>query len=575
MYNTSDAFKRAIQAKDRELRLKATLRTESQTYKLTAADFEGGSLSIIYQCMSKGFELGTAIAADLSFSLNNRDQRWNDVDLEGASITPYCGIVLEDKTVEYVPMGVFVIDLPGRPYAIIEAKAGDRMILLDRPFGEINVTYPTTLKTILQAVCGHCLLPVSARTLGLAALSQRVEKRPEGELSCRDIVGEIALYAAGFARMNRLGELEITQIPKSKAGSHKMPSGSRFDFAQMSELITITGVRYGDALYGKEGYVIELAELALLPTGSNITALADKIIGYSYTASRATYPGDPSIDVGDWIRHATRDGRAIYSILTKHSYKHGGKCQLLSDGKTKPASTYKSKNARRLASIASEIKADTQQKLSNYQLATAQLNDRVGMMLGTYPSEETLPDGSKVYYFHDKPTREESRVIWRFNGDVMAISEDGGHSWNAGLTSDSNLIIKQIQTIGLNAEWIRLTDGTKVSQAVAQLNRATTSNQNDIDSLGMTVSNNTIYDGKTVAEHVAELSAEQLQLTQQISDLKSAGGNLIRNAMFGNTEHPSSAWWSTGATWGGVELRHIKWETIDQMNWEDVERGLI
>lgn len=454
MQSHSAAFDAAINGKYRQLALRATLKTETKTYQLGAEDFEGGSLSITFQCMAKGFELGTAMAADLSFALNNRNHQWNNVQLEGATIEPYCGVHLPDKTIEYIPMGVFIIDEPGRPYAILQAKATDRMILLDKDFSGVELVFPATLKEILEAVSTYCLLPLSGEVLTAGQLLHTVEKRPEGDLSCRDIVGEIALYGGSFARCNRNGELEFVTIPKDNTDAIIFDVGSRFSFEQISDLIQITGVRIGETLYGTNSYVLELDDLVLQPTEEMLADLANKIIGYSYTACKADYPGNPAIDCGDWIKHITRDGRTINAILTKHTYKHGGKCQVLSEGKSKPAQNYRAANSRRMASLVAEAKAAAEATLSDYELSSAQLNERLSMILGAYPSEETLEDGSKIYYYHDKPTREESETIWKFTGNALAVSDDGGKTWETGLTSDSNLIVKQIKTYTIKTRWL-------------------------------------------------------------------------------------------------------------------------
>ena len=76
MFNVSTAFTDAIMANMRELKLKLTLSTASETYELEAKDIELGSFTVSSACMSKEFELGAVVASTCNVSLNNRDGAW-------------------------------------------------------------------------------------------------------------------------------------------------------------------------------------------------------------------------------------------------------------------------------------------------------------------------------------------------------------------------------------------------------------------------------------------------------------------------------------------------------------------
>ena len=105
MYNASAEFQTMALNETRELVIKATLQTTTDTYQLTAEDFEQGKFSVKDSCMSKGFELGTATARSCSLELNNRDGKWDNVTLDGATPTPYCDIYFNRH--EFVPMGFY------------------------------------------------------------------------------------------------------------------------------------------------------------------------------------------------------------------------------------------------------------------------------------------------------------------------------------------------------------------------------------------------------------------------------------------------------------------------------------
>lgn len=473
MFNVSTAFTDAIMANMRELKLKLTLSAASETYELEAKDIELGSFTVSSACMSKEFELGAVVASTCGVSLNNRDGAWNDVVLDGATLTPYCGIVLADLTTEYVPMGVFIVDQPGRPYASVALQATDRLILLDETLADVSVTYPITNKNLLQAIGTHCNVPISTDALTMLNANHEIVKAPTSDrMTCRDAVGEIALMAGGFARMSRLGQLEIVQLEHPDADTaFDMRLGSRKTWQQTEDPITITGMSYGDLQWGTTDYNIEIEQLELLAGEDALTVLTpvwQAISGFTYVPYTATYYGNPALEPGDAVLHSLRGEGQVLSIITKHQYKFGGECQMLAEGKSPTARSYKSANVRRLASVAAHITEETDIKLTAYQQAAANMSDMLGLMMGVYPSSEELEDGSKILYWHNKPTREESDLIWMFNGLVLAVSNDGGQTWT-GQTSDGTVIARIVYTLQLFAQQIILADGTTAQEEVDKI----------------------------------------------------------------------------------------------------------
>src|ERR1035437_5728787 len=283
MQNTSLAFKTAIASTYRQLSSKATLQTADATvYELGPSDIVGGSLSVQTDCFDEGVELGSTVAADCSITLNNTDGRWDNVDLDGATLWPYSGLVLPDTTTEYVGLGTFIIDDPGYPYLQVTISASDRMLLLDEPFAAVTRTFPATNLQILQAIGTYCGVTLASSITSILNASYSVTTRPTDDITCRDVVGMIAMMAAGYARMNRNGELEIVQFPALavdnmidgngtdaytldglatdslydiggalftdvfgyQGATLDMEVGSRYSFKQIREPVTVSGIQY-------------------------------------------------------------------------------------------------------------------------------------------------------------------------------------------------------------------------------------------------------------------------------------------------------------------------------------------
>ena len=544
MWDVTEAYKIAIKGKTRKLFSKVTILTEGKTFELGIDEIIQGSLVVTSTLMNGEFEVGSAYAADLSFLLNNNDGKWNGVQLDGATVFPYAGIELADKTIEWVPLGVFIIDQPGRPYTIMNIKASDRMILFDEPLSDAGIVPPITNQLMLQRICEHCHIPMAASLISQINMNHVVKALPESRerMSCRDAVAEIAAMAGGNAHMNRRGELEILTLKKAKAfdettwgqvrtkkltwgGENKagrtwskisgltnretygelkttvttwgalkdrmitwgllkrqsfaelsqsetitITPSERYKFNQNTELITITGLTYKDHLWGTQDYSIELGELALLADDDSeavISALWPVIDGISYTGYSAEYPGDAAFDLGDVVCHQTLDGRFVTSYITQHTFKLGKQSTIKGEAKTKQERNYKSANVRRLASVAAKAEKYTDKHLSSYKQETAQLADLMAQALGVYgPTQVEQDNGASYWYMHDKPKLEESKVLWRFDGTSLGISDDGGKTWSGGITAQSKLIMRVIEAVKVRAELVTLSSQTSLEQYV-------------------------------------------------------------------------------------------------------------
>ena len=117
------------------------------------------------------------------------------------------------KHFEYVPLGVFRMDIPTkRKTDIISVQSYDRMISFDVDAGAFltSLTYPITVKQMLRRLCDY--VNVALATTGDFINSEiSFQRNPvdRSDVTCRDILGWIAQLACAMARMTRYGELEL------------------------------------------------------------------------------------------------------------------------------------------------------------------------------------------------------------------------------------------------------------------------------------------------------------------------------------------------------------------------------
>ena len=210
MYPVSQAFLTAVMAAYRDTALKIHIDTAFESFDLDDADVLDGS----FKCDCSGLSGDTMApggvkAADLAVTLLNKGGRYDDVQFNGGLLTAQYGIKTASGDYEWAPLGTFNIDDVSRPTSVITLGAMDNLLLFDVPFSDVGVTFPATNLQILSAICNH--VGVTLKTADFVNASYTVQSVPDGSLSCRDILSDIAEMAAGFARCDYTGALEIIQ----------------------------------------------------------------------------------------------------------------------------------------------------------------------------------------------------------------------------------------------------------------------------------------------------------------------------------------------------------------------------
>lgn len=162
--------------------------------------------------------------------------------------------------------------------------------------------------------------------------------------------------------------------------------------------------------------------------------------------------------------------------------------------------------------------------------------------VGMYVTEITHADESKKIYWHDEVRLIDSMLIEYYPEPGTRMStqtgwNDGEPIWEIGQTSAGMLVMKLIQTVGLNAEWIRT--GT-------------------LDAGMITVS------GNTLTNAITNLQDVDAALNQQIMDYKAGGSNGILNSDFGNVQSPSATWW-TEQNGTSCDLIKARFDTVDKL----------
>ena len=316
--------------------------------------------------------------------------RYPNVQWGGARITPMVGLEMEESSgttyndlqkytykelqgfkyrdlserYEYVPLGIFYVDEYEKQRNTLTIKAMDSMMLLDVPYSKSTIDYPATLQDIYLDICNVCGVP--AGTKYFTNMSYVVKERPDGDYTCRDILGHVTALAGSFAKFNRLGELEIRWY---KDTDLTIGPENRFDFKPAEDPIRITGVSFtvraqGDKkdtkyLTGTDEYEVDLGDNPLLQGGydtvlPNILNAVGETDFYPFESS---WQGNPALEAGDMVTQLDVDGKAYKTLVVTSVYKYRGASDLSASGTSQQAKGYTSPEDKKIVSV---VKQQTQ-----------------------------------------------------------------------------------------------------------------------------------------------------------------------------------------------------------------------
>ena len=215
----------------RQFSIRSTLSTPAGDISLTAADFVLGSTRMSESSISGDMiEVGSVFSADLTTTIFNNKAIYSEMSMRGSRIFIEIGYVLEDLSVEWIPLGRYIVIESSKPTAVITLKCLDYMILFETPFSDVTLTFPATLAEIITAVCAHVGVSYSVyktwfeveywSEFGTMTWAEFILTFPNDSynvlvgpsdttLTCRDVIAHIAGLAGKNARMSRTGSLEL------------------------------------------------------------------------------------------------------------------------------------------------------------------------------------------------------------------------------------------------------------------------------------------------------------------------------------------------------------------------------
>lgn len=544
MINTSNEYDNRI-TENRVFVLNANV-TLADNMVLTLDDTDIVQGGIEFEDATSGtssFQIGAAIINKHTLTLQNYDGKFDEYEFTGAIVRPRIGLQLSE-TVESLNKGVFTVDEPNFTGSIVILECLDNMHKFERAFSEVTLNFPTTAGNALQVISTYC--GISLATTTFFNSTYIIQSRPDDTaLSCLDMVSYIAQVAGDYARCDTTGALELKWYDMTAFESESNLDGGSFDkdmpyssgdvadggnftnynsgdsfdggtFLNQKKFwhlydfgstptigiddVVITGIKVENtdsengfsALYGIEGYILSIVNNPLIQSQSDAVQIANavgaKIVGMRFRQFSASILSNPAIEAGDPVYLSVRSNRGFNTYqgyITNLSYKVSSRESIQNSAETPSRNS----STRYSDSTKTIIKArqNTKQQLSAYDIAVQRLTNLMTNSFGAFKSEEVMPDGSTIFYMHNKPTRAESQTIWKMTADSFAVSTDGGQTWNAGIDSQGNAVVNVLAAIGINAEWIKV------------LTNFTVGNNFSVNSTGILHATNAVLSGQITA----------------------------------------------------------------------------
>lgn len=465
---------------------------------LAEKDFTISNNSVVDASGTNGIPLGVAICRSIQIELMNDDERFSDYDFFGARIRLFLTYQLSES-MEKIEYGTFTVLTPETYGETVIITALDDMYKADRSY-TTSLVFPATIGAMLRDAC--TTLGISQGMVTFANDNFVVNAMPT-DITFRQLFGYIAMLAGGNARIDVTGRLRIITYDFNAIEDvyHIIDGGAFAPWSNPTELdggdftyntgdvadggnftddinyhilnnwstlkvdtddVVITGITttYTDAeneehtvMYGKEGYLLKVENPLIAGQEQKAVGLIGSVmVGGRFRQFSGDLVSDPTCEFMDVAAIVDRKNNVYVSFLTDINFQFFGFTNL------KNSAEPTLRNSAQTYSDATKTLVAARKMINNERTAreqaVAQLAKDLASSSGLYMTQDIQPDKSIIYYMHDKPTLQESMIIWKLTALAFAISTDGGKTYPYGFTVDGTTITRLLYAEGIDADYI-------------------------------------------------------------------------------------------------------------------------
>lgn len=502
MINASKAFKNAL-AEGKILYEKVDITFADGRKKTLDSEILVGGGTFTDCAESSSFPIGATVCKSMTLSIDNTEDQWKDYYFYKAKLTAYLKMQVTDSVVETIKKGTYTITTPEQYGEVLEFTALDDMYKANAPYTS-NLALPQSAFALLLDACTTIGI-----SMGFSSMEHGdvvVNSIPDG-ITFRQLIGWVAMLDSANARVDINGNLQLIKwnfdsvsvdygatvgadgylvfggessadsngFISPSAGNWYLDSDGYLTLKEgvgnptrlrdylssptlSSDDVVITGIKVknteSDAMYGKDGYVLELENNLLSDADLETVAgwIGGNLIGKSFRSMEGSMIYNPLTEFGDMAFTYDRKENKYITPITDVSSRLNG----TTDVKTKAENPIR--GSSKFLSSADKTLIAAKKIIENEKTAREQavkkLENALANSEGLFETLEVLEDKSVITYLHDKPLLEESKVVIKLTSNAIGVSNDGGETYPYGFVVDGTLITRLLYAEGINADYI-------------------------------------------------------------------------------------------------------------------------
>lgn len=454
------------------------------------------------------FTIGALVAGKLKIKLNNIYEDYSKYDFDKASVTAYVSKSFSDGTTEKLKIGEYRVSETSYDGSLITLTCLDNINNFNREY-DSNLSYPTTAYEVVRDACIKCDVPFTMARFDNSDYVINEIPSDNQKLTYGQVIAYILQLSGLWGKCGHDGELLIGWYDMSQFGSQNYNGGTfstkttpysdgdsvdggnftnyssgdiadggtftearnyhniytQKDLNVATDDVVITGVKVivtskedktkdVNALAGKEGYVVSISDNPFI-SADKAQAVANyifkKIGGMRFRPLDATLLSNPLIESGDVALVTDRKQNTYSCFISNRTFTVGSGTKISCDAENASRNSADKFSSETKAVV--QARKVAQAQLSVYDKQMQLLTQLMSQSLGLFKTEQVQEDGSIIYIMHNKADLNSSNIQWKMTANGLAVSNDYGKTWKAGIDKDGNAIFNIMSAIGINFDW--------------------------------------------------------------------------------------------------------------------------
>lgn len=490
MINVSNTFKEKLQDGEQVIEI-VEITFADGTTKTLENEIMIGNNDFSDCAESSSFPVGATVCKTMRLELDNTEDQWKDYNFYQAKVHAYLKLQtsVAESASESIWMDDFyepILDTDGNSIVLSRAASEDRYETIDKgvytittpeQYGEIlsftamddmyktnakyysALTLPQPIMALVRDACESLNIPMGFSSMAHGNVI--VTALPDN-MTFRQLIGWAAMLETANARIDNRGYLQFIKWNFGAVENGSLVPLKLEDYVNSPTLssddIVITGIRVknkeSESLFGTAGYVLELENNLLSDSDLGTVAawIGGNLIGAKFRNLQGDLLYNPLLEFGDMAYSFDRNGNKYLTPITDVSSPLNGitTVKTQSDDPIRNSSTYMSEATKALVEARQLVKDERTER----EKAVERLANTLKESGGLYMTEDPQDDGSVIYYMHNKPTLEESDIVWKLTAEAIGISTDGGKTYPYGFTVTGEMITRLLYAEGINASYI-------------------------------------------------------------------------------------------------------------------------